>query len=48
VKKSIVRELLLKPHVVARIHLHAGRAADHMTTCDLTERYIHINARYST
>ncbi len=46
--KSVARELLHRPHVTVRIHLHAGRASGGMLTCDLTERYIHINAHYST
>ena len=48
VGKAVARELLTPAHVVVRIHLHAGRATGRMLTCDLTERYIQINARYST
>lgn len=33
---------------VIRVGLHAGRAAAWMTTCDLTEEYVRINAHYST
>ena len=47
-KKSVARELLHPSHVTVRVDLHAGRANGRMLTCDLTERYIHINARYST
>ena len=46
--KAVSRTLLAHPHVTARIHLHAGRAEGRMLTCDLTEEYVRINARYST
>ena len=42
----------LKAHASAcplvTIDLHAGRASAWMTTCDLTEEYVRINAHYST
>lgn len=31
-----------------QIRLHAGSAQDSMLTCDLTEEYVRINARYAT
>ena len=46
--KSVARELLMHPEVAVRIHLHAGRAEGRMVTCDLSEAYVRINARYST
>jgi N-acetylglutamate synthase/N-acetylornithine aminotransferase len=30
------------------INLHAGRAEGRMVTCDLSEEYVRINARYAT
>ncbi len=35
-------------HPAIDIDLHAGRARGRVTTCDLTEEYVRINARYST
>ena len=46
--KSVSRRLLNHPEVSVRIHLHAGRAEGRMVTCDFTEEYVRINARYST
>ena len=46
--KSVARHLLNHPEVSVRIHLHAGRAEGRMATCDLTEEYVRINARYLT
>jgi glutamate N-acetyltransferase/amino-acid N-acetyltransferase len=46
--KAATRALLRHSEVVVRIHLHAGQAHARMTTCDLTEEYVRINARYST
>lgn len=46
--KAVARQLLTPAEVVVRIHLHAGRASGRMLTCDLTEAYVRINARYST
>lgn len=48
VPKTICRQLLMHPDVTVRIHLHAGRGQGRMLTCDLTEEYVRINARYST
>jgi glutamate N-acetyltransferase/amino-acid N-acetyltransferase len=47
-RKSIARQLLLRPEVKVQINLRAGRAEGRMLTCDLTEEYVRINARYST
>ena len=46
--KSVTRELLMRPEVRVRIHLHAGRARARILACDLTEEYVRINARYTT
>jgi len=45
---GVLRRMLKRPEAAIRIHLHAGRGAGRMLTCDLTEEYVHINARYST
>ncbi|MBI3011163.1 MAG: bifunctional glutamate N-acetyltransferase/amino-acid acetyltransferase ArgJ [Candidatus Omnitrophica bacterium] len=45
---AAIRSLLTGPDVQIDIHLHAGRGEGRMTTCDLTEEYVRINARYST
>ena len=37
---------LSEAEVEVRVHLHAGRAATWMWTCDLTEEYIRINGSY--
>jgi len=47
-QKSVTRELLTKPEVHVRINLHAGHGCGRMLTCDLTEAYVRINAKYST
>jgi glutamate N-acetyltransferase/amino-acid N-acetyltransferase len=46
--KAAARQLFHRPDIEIRIHLHAGRAEGRMLTCDLTEEYVRINARYST
>ena len=48
VGKAVARGVLSHPEISVRIHLHAGRAEGRMLTCDLTEEYVRINARYST
>ncbi|MBI1992443.1 MAG: bifunctional glutamate N-acetyltransferase/amino-acid acetyltransferase ArgJ [Candidatus Omnitrophica bacterium] len=45
---AAMRKLLAAPDVQIGIHLHAGRGEGRMMTCDLTEEYVRINARYST
>lgn len=37
-----------RAEVTVRIHLHAGKAATWMWTCDLTEGYVKINGSYRT
>ena len=46
--KMVSRELLHRPEVSVQINLHAGPGQGRMVTCDLTEEYVRINARYST
>lgn len=46
--KAVARRLLRRPKVVVRLELHAGSGEGRMLTCDLTEEYVRINARYST
>lgn len=46
--KAAFRELLAHPEVQMLIRLHAGHAEGRMLTCDLTEEYVRINARYTT
>ncbi len=46
--RSIGRRLLQETVVRFRIQLRAGRCETVMWTCDLTEGYIRINAKYST
>ena len=48
VSPSVLRQLLTRPTVHVRIHLHAGQARGRMLTCDLTEEYVRINAGYAT
>ena len=43
-----MRNLLAAPDIQIGIRLHAGRGKGRMLTCDLTEEYVRINARYST
>jgi len=45
---AVARRLVSRPAVTVRVHLHAGRGAGRMLTCDLTEEYVRINARYHT
>lgn len=46
--KAAFRKLLAHPEVQMLIRLHAGHAEARMLTCDLTEEYVRINARYTT
>ncbi|HEX9780380.1 MAG TPA: bifunctional glutamate N-acetyltransferase/amino-acid acetyltransferase ArgJ [bacterium] len=48
VPRGAVRAWLRRPTVPVRIHLHAGRGAGRMLTCDLTEAYVRINTGYAT
>jgi glutamate N-acetyltransferase/amino-acid N-acetyltransferase len=46
--KPISRQLLTHPEVTVQINLHAGEAEGRIWTCDLTEEYVRMNARYAT
>ena len=46
-KRPKVKRLLKKGEVKISIDLHSGKASAKVWTCDLTERYIKINARYN-
>ncbi|MGH9415818.1 MAG: bifunctional glutamate N-acetyltransferase/amino-acid acetyltransferase ArgJ [Terriglobales bacterium] len=47
-EEAEAKQRLLQPEVDVRVHLHAGPGSAWMWTCDLTEEYIRINARYRT
>ncbi|MDP3786565.1 MAG: bifunctional glutamate N-acetyltransferase/amino-acid acetyltransferase ArgJ [Candidatus Omnitrophota bacterium] len=46
-KRPKVKRLLKKGEIKISIDLHSGKASAKVWTCDLTERYIKINARYN-
>ncbi|MDP2942634.1 MAG: bifunctional glutamate N-acetyltransferase/amino-acid acetyltransferase ArgJ [Candidatus Omnitrophota bacterium] len=46
-KRPKVKKLLKKGEIKILIDLHSGKASAKVWTCDLTERYIKINARYN-
>ena len=46
--KALAKQLLTPKTVTLQVHLHAGPASARMLTCDFTEDYVRINARYST
>jgi glutamate N-acetyltransferase/amino-acid N-acetyltransferase len=48
VPAAVTRRLLRGPRVRVRADLKAGTARGAMTTCDLTEEYVRINAGYAT
>jgi glutamate N-acetyltransferase/amino-acid N-acetyltransferase len=43
-----VREIMGRPAYAITIDLGRGRAEDRVTTCDLSEEYVRINAKYTT
>jgi len=45
--KTLARRLFAPREVAIQIHLHAGSSHASMLTCDLTEDYVRLNARYS-
>ncbi len=47
-KSKISRNILSKKDVIVTVDLGLGRKESKMLTCDLTERYIKINATYGT
>ncbi len=46
-KRPKVKRLLKKDEIGISVDLHSGKASAKVWTCDLTERYIKINARYN-
>lgn len=46
--KAVLRKLLTRREVPVVINLHAGKAQACVTTCDMTQEYIRINAGYAT
>jgi glutamate N-acetyltransferase/amino-acid N-acetyltransferase len=48
VDEARARELLAEPEVVIRVDLGQGSAQETVWTCDLSHRYVDINAHYRT
>ena len=46
--KELAKQMFGSRDVTIRLDLGAGRGTAHMTTCDLTEAYVRINAFYPT
>jgi len=44
--KTLADTLLKPKEILITVHLHAGSASARMLTCDLTEAYVQLNARY--
>ncbi|TPW10628.1 MAG: argJ, partial [bacterium] len=42
------REIMARPEFAIRIDLGLGRGEDQVWTCDLSEEYVRINAKYTT
>jgi glutamate N-acetyltransferase/amino-acid N-acetyltransferase len=45
-QRIVARRLFRSREVAIHIHLHAGQASGTFLTCDLTEAYVRLNARY--
>jgi glutamate N-acetyltransferase/amino-acid N-acetyltransferase len=43
-----VREIMARPSYTITLDLGLGRGEDHVLTCDLSEEYVRINAKYTT
>ena len=43
-----VREIMARPEFAIRIDLGLGRGEDQVWTCDLSEEYVRVNAKYTT
>jgi len=43
-----VREIMARPEFAIRIDLGLGGGEDQVWTCDLSEEYVRINAKYTT
>ena len=48
IAKGVAKHAMSPKMIELEVHLHAGVASARMLTCDFTEEYVHINARYST
>ena len=46
--RAVLRTLAREERLIITVDLQAGRAAARVWTCDLTEEYVRINARYTT
>ena len=46
--ERLVHRKMLAKHVPVRVHLHSGRGAARIWTCDFTIEYVHINSSYRT
>lgn len=47
-KEEIARDMLSNKHITITINLNSGKKSAKVLTCDLTEKYIEINAHYTT
>jgi glutamate N-acetyltransferase/amino-acid N-acetyltransferase len=47
-KEEIARDMLSNKHITITINLNSGNKSAKVLTCDLTEKYIEINAHYTT
>ena len=47
-KEEIARNVLANKNIAVTIDLGAGKKSAKVLTCDLTEKYIAINAHYTT
>jgi len=43
-----IREIMARPEFTIQIDLGLGAGQDHVWTCDLSEEYVRINAKYTT
>jgi glutamate N-acetyltransferase/amino-acid N-acetyltransferase len=43
-----IREIMARPEYTIQIDLGLGSGQDHVWTCDLSEEYVRINAKYTT
>jgi len=47
-KEKVARDVLSNRYITLTIHLNSGRKSAKVLTCDLTKKYIEINAHYTT
>ena len=43
-----IREIMGRPEYAITVDLGLGRGEDRVWTCDLSEEYVRINAKYTT